>query len=440
MKRSLIPFAIVLTATFVVVAMVRDARRSAAVNAAVTSTPLKSPVPGTSRAELTRTVEEMTARLAKRPDDSRAVVGLADALVRLQRVNNDGRAVITAEGHLRAFLKLVPDNYEAQRELAAVLLSQHRFREAIAQADSVRARDPRDAWNYGAMGDGYLELGDYEKAFAAFDQMGQLQPGPPAYARSAYAMELKGDLDGALEYMRKASEGTTPNDLESQAWHFSQIGFLLMQKGALVEAKLQFDHAAATFADHPFAMAGLAKIKIVEGDLASARQILQGQLARVPTPDLAATIGDVSLAMGEQEQAERYFAMSEQIERAAWGNGVRQPQALARFLAERGRSLPEAVTLAEEAARTRTDIFTMDALSWAYFKSGRLEDAKKASALALRTGSRDARILSHAAEIQAAGGDTSEARRTLDRIPAHEAVGDVVIADAIKKLKARLAT
>ena len=45
--------------------------------------------------------------------------------------------------------------------LAAVLLSQHRFRDAIAEANKAMAVDPRDAWNYGAAGDGYMELGDY---------------------------------------------------------------------------------------------------------------------------------------------------------------------------------------------------------------------------------------------------------------------------------------
>ncbi len=96
--------------------------------------------------------------------------------------------------------------------LAAVLLSQHRFGDAIAEANKAMAADPRDAWNYGAAGDGYMELGDYPRAFEAFDRMGQLQPGPPAYARTAYALEIKGDLEGALEYMRRAAEGTSPND------------------------------------------------------------------------------------------------------------------------------------------------------------------------------------------------------------------------------------
>ncbi len=170
MRRNLIPFGLIVTATLVIVTMFQDAQQTT--NATVT-TPPRSPLPGTSRAELTRTVEEMTARLAKKPDDARAVVQLAEALLRLQRVNNDGRAVITAEERLRAFLKLAPDHYDAQRTLAAVLLSQHRFGEAIAQAESLRARDPRDAWNDGAIGDGYLELGDYDKAFEAFDRMGQ---------------------------------------------------------------------------------------------------------------------------------------------------------------------------------------------------------------------------------------------------------------------------
>ena len=61
-------------------------------------------MPGTSRAELTSTVSTMTARLAADPGNAAAVVSLANALIRLQRVNNDGRAVITAEEHLRAFL------------------------------------------------------------------------------------------------------------------------------------------------------------------------------------------------------------------------------------------------------------------------------------------------------------------------------------------------
>ena len=395
--RLLFPAAIAVAATILVAATIRDAHSS---TVAAKTPVLPASMPGTSRAELTDTVGKMTAHLASDPADAKSVVSLANALIRLQRVNNDGRAVITAEQHLRVFLAHQPGHYDARRMLAAVLLSQHRFGDAIAEANKAMAIDPRDAWNYGAAGDGYIELGDYPRAFAAFERMGQLQPGPPAYARTAYALEIKGDLDGALDYMRRAADGTSPNDAESQAWHFAQVGELLLQLGRRVDARLQFEHADATFPGHPMAVTGMARIKMLDGDLAGARLLLQGQLARTATPDLAVAIGELSEALGEPARAEQYYQMGEQIERAAWGNGLRQPQVMARLLAERPGRTREAVELAEEASRGRADVFTMDTLAWAYFKNGQMPDAQKASAQAMRTGTRNARILCHAQQIQ----------------------------------------
>jgi len=55
-------------------------------------------------------------------------------------------------------------------------------------------------------------------------------------------------------------------------------------------------------------------------------------------------------------------------------------------------------------AATRHDIFTEDALAWAYYKTNRLDRAAAALERALRTGTRDERILTHAAAIRAASG------------------------------------
>jgi tetratricopeptide (TPR) repeat protein len=404
-NRWIIPIAAVVATSFVVAATLREAGQTeaaevAAIAAAAPALPVS--MAGTSRTELTATVGVMTDRLAKNPRDAAAVVSLSNALIRLQRVNNDGRAVIAAEEHLRAFLAVQPDHYDARRMLAAVLLSQHRFADAIAAANAAMAIDPRDAWNHGAVGDGYMELGDYPRAFEAFDRMGQLQPGPPAYARTAYALEIKGDLEGALDYMRKAADGTSPNDAESQAWHYAQVGDLLLQLGRIPQARLEYERAEATFPGHPMAVSGRARIRMLDGDIAGARLMLQSQLARTATPDLAMAVGELSLSLGEAAVADQYFQMAEQIERGAWGNGLRQPQLMARLLSERAGRQAEAVTLAEEAARSRSDIFTMDTLAWAYFKNGQLDKAAAASARAVGTGTRDPRIRCHADVIAAA--------------------------------------
>ena len=401
MNRFLFPSAIAVAVVILMVATFRDARESSAA-AAVLAPVLPASMPGTSRAELTSTVSKMTERLGAEPGNAPAVLSLANALIRLQRVNNDGRAVIVAEAHLRTFLSSKPEHYDARRMLAAVLLSQHRFGDAIAEANKAMAVDPRDAWNYGVAGDGYMELGDYPHAFAAFDRMGQLQPGPPAYARTSYALEIKGDLDGALEYMRRAADGTSPNDPESQAWHYAQVGELLLQLGRGADARREFERADATFPGHPMAVTGRARIQMVDGDLAAARLLLQTQLAKTPTPDLAMAVGELSEALDEEARATQYYQMAEQIERGAWGNGLRQPQVLARLLAERPGRASEAVSLAEEAARGRADIATMDTLAWAYFKNGQLPEAQRAATQATRTGTHNARILCHAEVIAAA--------------------------------------
>ena len=151
-NRLLFPVGILLATTFVVVATLRDAQKTEA--AATVAHALPASMPGTSRAELTATVSKMTERLAADPGNATAAVSLANALIRLQRVNNDGRAVIAAEEHLRAFLSRKPDHYDARRMLAAVLLSQHRFGTRSPKLPAMAA-DPRDVELHRR--DGYME-------------------------------------------------------------------------------------------------------------------------------------------------------------------------------------------------------------------------------------------------------------------------------------------
>ena len=179
----------------------------------------------------------METRLAKRPDDSGAAMLLADALLRQTRVTGNPGLAVRAEQVLKQALTDDPANYDANRMLGALYLSQHRFREAIAAGEKNRRARPYDPVNYGVIGDGHLELGEYDEAFDAFDRMMKLRPSAAAYARVAYARELQGNLPGALEAMKLAAEATGAEDLEGLAWTHSQIGDLYFQLGKLHEAK-----------------------------------------------------------------------------------------------------------------------------------------------------------------------------------------------------------
>lgn len=352
----------------------------------------------TSRDQLSRTIETMTARLSAQPADGRAAVGLAEALMRQARVTGNAGLASRALTALDGVLTASPSDYTVLRERAAVYLSMHRFRDALKDAEQTRDRQPNDAWNYGAIGDAHLELGEYADAFAAFDRMARIKPNAASYARVSYARELQGDLDSALRYMKMAAEATSPQDAESIAWHYAQIGHLEMARGHVEDAERAFARADFAFPNHPFAVDGLVRLKIRRDDYRGALALLQPRLADSPTPSDMALAGDIYLALGDTDRSERFYRLAE----AAWESDTPEPARLSRFLADRGRRIDDAVRIAERAAQERTDIFTMDALAWAFFKAGRMAEARNAMAEALRTGSRDPDIRRHAAAIHAA--------------------------------------
>ena len=379
--------------------------------AAAPSLPL---VQGTARTELDQAVAIARQRLEANADDARAAIRLADVLLRKARVEMDGSHALEAERVLKAVLKQEPGEYSAQKSLGAVYLSQHRFAEAAEIARRGIASRAQDAWNYGVLGDALVELGDYDRAFEAFDRMVQLRPDAASYARVAYAHELQGRLGEALRHLRIAAEATSAHDPESLAWHHAQIGNVLFQMGRLDAAAQEFARANHVFPDHPYARTGMARIAAARGSDAEALAMYRALLAEAPTPELAASVADLIARGGDVSGAEAMYSRAEALEREGWKLEEPQPAALARLFAERGVRIEEAVSLAEQAARHRSDIFTMDTLAWAYFRAGRLTDAHVASERARRTGTLDRRILCHAAAIQRALKDAAASAATVD--------------------------
>jgi tetratricopeptide (TPR) repeat protein len=369
--------------------------------------PLSTPgAMSTARADLDRAIAAMDARLSRKPDDAAAAVTLAEALLRQTRVTGNAGLAWRAETALETALAAEPADYEARRMLGAVYLSQHRFRDAIREAERCRERRPNDASVYGILGDAFLELGDYPDAFANFDRMSELRPNAASYARTSYARELQGDLTGALRLMQMAADATSPQDPEGLAWNHAQIGHLYLEMGRPAEARREYEHADYAFPGHPLAAAGRARAEAAAGRFEVALGLVNAQLATSPAPSESAFAGDLLTALGRPDEAEQQYRLAE----AGWRLDVPEPSRLARFLAARGRRVDDAVRIAESAAADRHDIFTQDALAWAYFKTGQIERARAAIHQALRTGSRDREILYHAGAIERAAGHDAEAR------------------------------
>ncbi len=297
---------------------------------------------------------------------------------------------------LSAALREAPGAYDALRLLGAVNLSLHRFRDALDAGQRARDLRPDDAWNYGVMGDAHLELGVYDEAFAAFERMMQLRPNAAAFSRVAYARELTGDLDGALVAMQAAFTASPVSDPEAQAWYATQVGELHLRMNHLDEADREFKRAVFLYPSYPLARVGRGKVLVARGDREGALALYADQLARTPTLDLAARIGDLHHEAGRMAEAEHYYQLAEDLAGPA---PALTEATLALFLADHDRKLSDAVAIAERIAQSRHDIATEHALAWAYFKAGRVREAAAAMGRATRTGSRDALLLAHAAQI-----------------------------------------
>ena len=113
----------------------------------------------------------------------------------------------------------------------------------------------------------------------------------------------------------------------------------------------EYRHALFTFADHPLAVAGLARLDAARGDLAGALAGYTKLQASAPMPEYAARMAEIEAALGRSHDAARHFALAEQ----GWRSDMPEPAHLARLLArDRGRAA-EALRVAEQAAAERQE-------------------------------------------------------------------------------------
>ena len=128
-----------------------------------------------------------------------------------------------AEDASNRALPVTPENYDELKLRARLLLSNHRFNEAleITQRLQTFRNDDHDVW--GMITDALLESGDFAGAVQAAQRMIDLRPDSSSYARVSYLRELHGDREGAIQAMTLAVKAANPNDPEGVAWYRAQL-------------------------------------------------------------------------------------------------------------------------------------------------------------------------------------------------------------------------
>ena len=364
---------------------------------------------------------------------------LADAFMLKARESGDFSFNAKAEEALARSEKVAPGNYDALKLRAKLLLTYHRFPEALEISRRAAELNPRDHDVYGAMTDALIELGDYPAAVEAAQKMVDLRPDTASYSRVSYLRTLHGDTKGAIEAMRQAAESANPKNLESVAWCRVQLGDELTNAGRLQEAEREYDHALYVFPSSHLALAAKARARLASGDAEAAVDFYKRAVERIPLPEYAAALGDLYTKLGRADEAKRQYDLVEFVERTGAAGGTYSRQ-LALFWADHDTRLDEALEAATRERAARRDIYTCDVLAWVLYKKGRHAEAKTAMDEALRLGTRDPRLLYHAGMIANALGDRRNGAKYLEQALAINPSFDVLQAEVARRtLAARAA-
>src|ERR1019366_8887692 len=238
---------------------------------------------------------------------------LAMAYARRARETSDVAYYAKAEETLQRSFKVAPDNFEALKVQAWLLLGRHEFAKALEAASALNKRVPDDVTVYGYLADANAELGNYDAAVKAAQWMLNIRPGNVAgLTRAAYLRELHGDLTGAMDLMHMAYDSTPFQEAEDRAWLLTQIAHLQLLSGNLTEAETYATGALGLFPNYHYALGTLAQIRTAQNRYDDAVALLEKRYAAAPHAENLFALAEALDRAGRKDDAAKDFAEFEQ--------------------------------------------------------------------------------------------------------------------------------
>ena len=133
-------------------------------------------------------------QIKKNPENLKSTIALAALFIQEARVTGDHAYYdLAAMKYIGEALKKDSNNFEALTLKSLVQLSQHHFADGLITAQHAQKINPYNAFVYGIMVDGNVEMGNYTMAVENSDKMISIRPDIRSYSRIAYLREIHGD-------------------------------------------------------------------------------------------------------------------------------------------------------------------------------------------------------------------------------------------------------
>jgi tetratricopeptide (TPR) repeat protein len=358
--------------------------------------------------------------IKKNPSDVKSILALTTLFIREARITGNYK-YYDREGlkYLNRVLKNDSANFEALTFKSLIYLSQHHFADGLAIAEKAQAINPFNAFIYGLLVDGNVEMGFYDSALANAERMISIRPDLRSYSRISYLREIFGDYQGAIEAMKMAVDAGAPND-EATEWTRSQLGRLYENTGDLKNAEMHYTIALEERPGYAYALAGLARIAEAGKNYAKAIYYYKEADSSVHDFSFAEELSEVYKLSGQKQKADSLTnlvinALCEDEKRGQ--NDENMGHYADRELAYaylKINNYPKALEHALIEYNRRPDnIDANETVAWVYYCKGEYSKALNFLQTGLKTHSKNPTLLCRAGLIYAKIGDLERAKSIL---------------------------
>ncbi len=318
-------------------------------------------------------------------------------------------------------LKLDPANFNALVFRSLIYMSQHHFADGLTAAHAAQQVNPYNAYVYGLMVDGNVEMGRYDSAVAYADKMVSIRPDLTSYSRVSYLREIYGDYNGAIEAMKMAAEAGGQGD-EHTEWTRTQLASLYEKTGDYKTAEQLYELSLSMRPQYSYAVAGLGRVAMASKDYNRAIALFQRADSLVEDNTIKEELSDAYRAAGQTKKADDLIkeVIAELNKDAEAGKkdeniGHYADRELAYDylkIKDYDKALDHAVL---EWNRRPDNIDVNETVAWVYYSKGDYAKALPYIKTALKTNSKNPVLLSRAALIYYKTGDAMLAKTTLSK-------------------------
>lgn len=375
------------------------------------------------------------AALKQDPNDMNASVRLAALYI--QEARETGNYMYydqAAMKYVNNILKVNSANFNALVYKSLIFLSQHHFAEGLAAAQNAQKVNPYNAYVYGLMVDGYVEMGQYDSAVANADRMVAIRPDLTSYSRVSYLREIFGNYKASIDAMKMAVEAGGAGD-EHTEWTRVQLGNLYEKTGDYKTAEGLYNISLSMRPDYPYALAGLARVALAQNDNKKAIAYYEKADSLITDNSMKEELVDLYRTTGQNKKADEVANLV--IEDLSQNAQAADKDANIGHYADRelayaylkvnnpDKALDHALL---EYNRRPDNIDVNETVAWVYYNKGDYQKAVPYIKAALKTHSKNPVLLSRAGLILYKSGEREMAKSMLQEA----AVSNSYIGSALK--------